>query len=137
MKHLRKYNESKETPQDIADYIKLVFADYIDDGSEFEYDEDSDFFTTEDGTGYNVCSIDIDLPKLNYKKNGEELWAEDDIDSFIENSKLVTEKFEEIKSNINKVKDSYPNIEKFLTKYPETGFKDIIFSYVHVYFKWL
>ena len=37
MKHLKKYNESKNS--DIIEYIKVIFAEFIDDGSEVVYFE--------------------------------------------------------------------------------------------------
>ena len=51
MKHLNKYNESVDNDE-VSDYIKLVFADFIDDGSDFEY------------SGGKECYVNFDLNTL-------------------------------------------------------------------------
>ncbi len=132
MKHLKRYNESigKIDPN----YIKLVFIDFIDEGSEFKFisADENDF-----EEGVNEVSIIITLPILEHKsEGGHDLWSEGDIDIFLNNAKEVVERYEDIKSCINKVLDKYPNIKHVITKEADFQSDGKSFSYVYVYFKW-
>ena len=125
MKHLKKYNESKNS--DIVDYIRIVFADFIDDGSEIEFDN-------------KECSIDISLPPLqipNKKLNGYTIGSvSGDIDFFKTHTKELINIYESIESAINRVKDEYPEIKYRIEKEPDEIYEGKILSYVMVFFQW-
>ena len=132
MRHLKRYNESISEVD--PDYIKLVFVDFIDEGSEFVFvhADENDF-----EEGVNTCSIIITLPILEHKgERGHDLWNEGDIDLFLNNTKEIVERYEDIKSCINKVLDTYPNIRHEITKEADFQSDGKSFSYVYVYFKW-
>ena len=120
MKHLRKYNESKEERLD-HDYIKDCFVDLIDKGFNFETELDRpDVWNYEPGMiplsiindipGRNKISkifvssyvmIDFEYPEISDRN---------DLDGFIKYTKDMTDFLLEIKASIDKVKIKYPNI---------------------------
>jgi hypothetical protein len=120
MKHLRKYNESKEERLD-HDYIKDCFVDLIDMGFNVETELDRpDVWNYEPGKiplsiindipGKNKISkifvssyvmIDFEYPEISDRN---------DLDGFIKYTKDITDFLLEIKASIDKVKIKYPNI---------------------------
>ena len=121
MKHLRKYNESKEERLD-HNYIKDCFVDLIDMGFNFETELDRpDVWNYEPGK--IPLSIINDIPGENktYKKifvssyvmidfEYPEISDRNDLDGFIKYTKDITDFLLEIKASIDKVKIKYPNI---------------------------
>ena len=118
MKHLRKYNESKEEILD-HDYIKDCFVDLIDMGFNVgtELDNPNDYepgkiplSIINDIPGKNKISkifvssyvmIDFEYPEISDRN---------DLDGFIKYTKDMTDFLLEIKASIDKVKIKYPNI---------------------------
>jgi hypothetical protein len=77
------------------EYFNLVFAEFIDEGATFE---------SSVGDDQDYWEIFIEEPKI-----GGVL----DIDKYLESIDILKEKYLDIKSCINKIKDEYPNIDVF------------------------
>lgn len=113
MKHLKKFNESKDLPIIDKGYMHECFINIIDnyDTDIEEYSDNSldnnEFFDP------NIWCITINLPHVSYKNN---TWVEIDFDKdLIENtikkSTAMCELFQEIKVSIEKAKIKYHNIK--------------------------
>ena len=135
MKHLRKYNESKES--DIIDYIKLVFSDFIDEGSELEHDSG---ISAVSNLPFLECSVDISLPPLhtpNKKLTGYSIGSvSGDIEFFKKHSEEVLNIYENIEAAIKRLKDEYPDIKYRIEKQPDEIYEGKILSYVIVFIEW-
>jgi hypothetical protein len=127
MKHLNKYNESVDNDE-ISDYIKLVFADFIDDGSDFEY------------SGGKECYVNFDLNtlhKLNKKLTGFSIGtAHGKVSDFIKNTEKNLEIYKEIETCINRIQDKYSDIRYDLAKEPDYEYDGKILCYGMIQFKW-
>jgi len=77
------------------EYFNLVFADFIDEGATVEFD------TTEDHIE-DYWEIFIDEPMIRSIRN---------IDEYLKEIDILNEKYLDIKSCINKIKDDYPHID--------------------------
>jgi len=135
MKHLRKYNESKES--DIVDYVRLVFSDFLDEGSELEHDEG---ISAVSNLPFVECAIDIHLPTLhtpNKKLTGYSIGSiSADIDFFKKHSEEVMNVYENIETAIKRLKDEYPDIKYRIEKQPDEIYNEKILSYVIVFIEW-
>ena len=125
MKHLRKYNESKEEFN--TKYLDECFVEFIDSGSETETDDDY-------GDGRKYYEISMNLPGVQYK-NGQ--WILNKEDTLLGNLKYAEELLEfykEIENCIEKVKIKYPNIEiKFNIEKESNTKNDIGGSYIELF----
>ena len=111
MRHLRKYNEDiktinfkdmttwgsteepeKQDPPIDGKYFDLVFADFIDNGSESKFSENDNIYEI------NILKIDFDG---------------DGIDDYIKYLDEESELVKDIKSCIGKIKLEYPKINVF------------------------
>lgn len=102
MKHLKRYNESKD---DMV-YLNQIFADLV---------EDYDAKYIELPPQYNTHSYyEISIPEISIKnsprENGVDRNIEEYLDSYIEKTEKVAKLCNEIKSCINRIKDAYPNV---------------------------
>lgn len=140
--HLRKYNESKNS--DIVDYIRIVFADFIDDGSEIEFDEG---ISSVSNLPFAECNINIDLPPLplrqiilripNPKLDGYTIGSvSGDINFYKQHTEEVMNIYENIETAIKRIKDEYPDIKYRIEKEPDEIYKGKILSYVQLFFQW-
>lgn len=109
MKHLKRYNESKED----MEYLHQIFADLIEDhGARY----------VEIPAGHDFHSYyEIVIPEPNIKnsprENGVDKNLDGYLDSYIKKSERMINLCNEIKSCINRIKDSFPkaNIEYTVT----------------------
>jgi hypothetical protein len=125
MKHLRKYNESKEEFN--TKYFNDCFIEFIDSGSWSEIGDDY-------GDGRKYYEISMNLPGVQYK-NGQ--WILNKEDTLLGNLKYAEELLEfykEIENCIEKVKIKYPNIEIEFNIEKESNTKnDIVGSYIELF----
>ncbi len=123
MKHIRKYNESIIINKN---YFNLVFADFIDDGSDVDFGNHTEPGSTE------YWEINIDEPILDTFYNR-------DIDYHLESINAIRELNLDIKSCIDKVKDEYPNLKVFFS-IRDTGennsFVNTIKRFIIIRFEW-
>jgi len=101
MKHLKKYNESKED----MEYLHQIFADLI---------EDYDARYVEIPEEYDYHSYyEILIPEPNMKnaprQDGVDKSLEEYLDSYIEKSQNMVKLCNEVKSCIGRIKDAFPN----------------------------
>lgn len=136
MKYLKKYNESVDN-KEVSDYIKIVFAEFIDDGSEFESDEG---ISVVSNLPFAECSINIDLPPLqvvNRKLTEHSIGSVSaDINFFKQHTEKVLDIYENLEVAINRVKDEYPDIRYSIEKQPDEIYDARILSYVVIFFEW-
>jgi len=136
MRHLKKYNESIDN-KSVSDYIKMVFAEFIDDGSEFEFDEGVSVVSN---LPFVECSINIDLPPLhvpNKKMTGYSIGSvSGDINFFKQHTEKVLDIYENLETAVNRVKDEYPDIRYRIEKEPDEIYEGRILSYVVIFFEW-
>ena len=140
MKHLKKYNESVDKSlynSEVSDYIKLVFADFIDDGSEFEFEEGSSSVSL---APFAECYINIDIPTLhkpNPKMDGYSTGgAYGEVSEFIENAEKVLDIYKDIETCINRIKDKYPDIRHRIEKEADEIYQDKLLSYANIHIEW-
>jgi|AACY02.14.fsa_nt_gi hypothetical protein len=135
MRHLKKYNESVDS-KEVSDYIKMVFAEFIDDGSEFESD---DGVSAVSNLPFVECSININLPPLqvvNRKLTGHSIGSVSaDINFFKQHTEKVLDIYENLEVAINRVKDEYPDIRYRIEKQPDEIYDARILSYIGVIFR--
>lgn len=143
MKYLRKYNESLNKSvynSEVSDYIKLVFADFIDSGADFEFEDGVSDTRYGSGLPFAACYIKIDIPTLhkpNQKMDGYSIGsAKGDVKTFIENSESVLEIYKEIETCINRIKDRYGDIRHEITKETNEMYQDKVLSYSEVLIEW-
>ena len=143
MKHLRKYNESVDKPvynREVSDYVKLVFADFIDDGDEFEFEDGVSNIKYGDGLPFAACYISVEIPTLhkpNLKMDGYSVGsAKGDVKKFIENTEEVLEIYKEIETCINRVNDKYPDIRHEITKETIEMYRDKVLSHINILIEW-
>jgi len=103
MRYLKKYNESKD---DIV-YLHQIFADLIEDyGAKH----------VKIPPQYNTHSYyEISIPEISIKnsprENGVSRNLDEYLDSYIEKTEKVVKLCNEIKSCINRIRDSFPNVK--------------------------
>ncbi len=139
MKYLKKYNESVDNSE-VSDYIKLVFSDFIDDGSEFEFDEGVSDAKFGSGLPFAECSININLPtihKSNKKMDGYSIGvASGSIEYFLKNTNEILEIYKDVETCINRIKDKYPDIRYKIDKESDEIYRDKILSYITIFIEW-
>lgn len=102
MRHLRRYNESKEEFD--IEYFNECFIDFIDEGSISEMCDDY-------GDGRKYYEITINLPGVQYKGGDWLFDRENTLSGNLKYAEDLVEFYKEIDSCIEKVKIKYSNIE--------------------------
>lgn len=101
MKHLKKYNESK----DDMEHLHQIFADLIEDYG-------ARYVEIPDGHDFNSY-YEIMIPEPNMKNSPRERGSTKNLDgyldSYIEKTGKMISLCNEIKSCTNRIKDSFPN----------------------------
>lgn len=92
---IKKFNESKSDELDIS-YFKFIFSEFLDEGAE-GFNRDGDTDEIED-----YYEIFIKEPSID---------ATNDFESYEKNIKKLYDFSNEIKSCIERVRDSYPDIK--------------------------
>lgn len=117
MKHLRKFNERINSNKLDHDYIKNCFIEFVDKGTEIETEDRNDSYDDDylnDGI-YSIMNIydeEIEVKSFSQIRNMEGPELDDTtIESFIKQSRELTEFYLDIENAINKVRLKYPDIE--------------------------
>lgn len=116
MKHLRRFNESKENKDEIIEYIKLCFIEFYDELGE----GNNGVFTEEINDGQSLTfRLTLDEPELGDYSKG--------IAEFVRHSEEVTELYKEIENCLEKVAIRYDIETHFEYQFPPEGYITIIF----------
>jgi hypothetical protein len=102
MKHLKRYNESKED----MEYLHQIFADIIEDyGARYvEIPAGHDFHS------YYEIVIPEPIMKNSPRESGVDKNIDEYLDSYIEKSEKMIELCKEIKTCINRIRDEFTDV---------------------------
>jgi len=116
MKHLKKYNESKE--EDIINYISDCFIEFIDTGAEVKYNPKR--------PNYNESyTIIIKVPDC-WFSSGHTL-----IDN-IKSTETLLEFYKDIENCLEKVTIKYPNFKQVYTTNNDGHIKEIEILFINI-----
>jgi hypothetical protein len=108
MKHLKKFNESKQEKLDV-DYLTNCFVELIDEGAIHKYEE-----RITASQNWEEFVIDIKIPMVKDEKSypsNHYRAVGIPIEKHVENAQKRLWIFEEIENGLEKVKIKYPNLE--------------------------
>ena len=109
MKHLKKFNESKQEKLDV-DYLTNCFVELIDEGAIHRYEE----AVSQNGKNFEEFIIQVEIPMIKDEKSypsNHYRAVGIPIEKHVENAQRRLWIFEEIENSLEKVKIKYPNLE--------------------------